>query len=384
MIAAARNRSVRSSRSQARCGRTAAGRASRDGRPGRPRPAPAPCRRSAPSARPGAGTGRRADRPLPRAGERRPARGVGVPAQPELGQARHRGRARVAGSTFEAVSRWANGLRSLPTPIRPSAQAWSGVVPRPENGSRTTSPGPRIAGDEGVRQSAPGSSRGTSTSDGRNGPTGAAGPSIRARSRWPAARPAGPGPAVARRWAFARESVRPSWAERSSDTRTDPGRCDGARSVARGHRRLRPPPMVPSTVPCIDGWAHGALVAYPSRGSEDHAEPSDGPGTPGRRSRSTPWRPVGARPRPHRPAIAGEGATSDPSSSSPRLSPGPRRAVFVVICGPLRQRDRSEISRPGSPGGRASRVFPEAMKVNVRTGIRRNTYSPARAPAFAE
>src|SRR5260221_6727736 len=49
--------------------------------------------------------------------------------------------ARVAGSTFAAVSSWAKGLRSLPTPIRPSAQAWSGVVPRPENGSRTTSPG---------------------------------------------------------------------------------------------------------------------------------------------------------------------------------------------------------------------------------------------------
>ena len=49
--------------------------------------------------------------------------------------------ARVAGSTFAAVSRWAKGLRSFPTPIRPSAQAWSGVVPRPENGSRTTSPG---------------------------------------------------------------------------------------------------------------------------------------------------------------------------------------------------------------------------------------------------
>src|SRR5207342_251664 len=49
--------------------------------------------------------------------------------------------ARVAGSTLDAVSRWANGFRSLPTPILPSAQAWSGVVPRPENGSRTTSPG---------------------------------------------------------------------------------------------------------------------------------------------------------------------------------------------------------------------------------------------------
>src|SRR4029079_14434591 len=49
--------------------------------------------------------------------------------------------ARVAGSTLAAVSRWANGLRSLPTPTRPSAQAWSGVVPRPENGSSTTSPG---------------------------------------------------------------------------------------------------------------------------------------------------------------------------------------------------------------------------------------------------
>ncbi len=48
--------------------------------------------------------------------------------------------ARVGGSTFAAVSRWANGLRSLPTPMRPSAQACSGVVPRPLNGSSTTSP----------------------------------------------------------------------------------------------------------------------------------------------------------------------------------------------------------------------------------------------------
>ena len=36
--------------------------------------------------------------------------------------------ARVAGSTFAAVSRWANGLRSLPTPMRPSAQACSAPV----------------------------------------------------------------------------------------------------------------------------------------------------------------------------------------------------------------------------------------------------------------
>ena len=45
------------------------------------------------------------------------------------------------GSTLAAVRMWANGFRSLPTPIRPSAQAWSGAVPRPEKGSRTTSPG---------------------------------------------------------------------------------------------------------------------------------------------------------------------------------------------------------------------------------------------------
>src|SRR5258706_9274603 len=53
---------------------------------------------------------------------------------------RVRASAAVAGSVFAAVRRWARGLRSLPTPIRPSAHAWSGVVPRPENGSRTTSP----------------------------------------------------------------------------------------------------------------------------------------------------------------------------------------------------------------------------------------------------
>ena len=66
----------------------------------------------------------------PRRSRRAAAGRVGSPPAP-----------RVAGSTLDAVSRWANGLRSLPTPIRPSAQAWSGVVPRPENGSRTTSPG---------------------------------------------------------------------------------------------------------------------------------------------------------------------------------------------------------------------------------------------------
>ena len=63
------------------------------------------------------------------------SRPVGVPSG---GSSR---RAGSAGSTLEPVRRWANGLRSLPTPIRPSAQACNGVVPRPENGSRTTSPG---------------------------------------------------------------------------------------------------------------------------------------------------------------------------------------------------------------------------------------------------
>jgi len=49
--------------------------------------------------------------------------------------------AAVGGSAFAAVRRCAKGLRSLPTPMRPSAVAWRDAVPRPENGSRTTSPG---------------------------------------------------------------------------------------------------------------------------------------------------------------------------------------------------------------------------------------------------
>ena len=47
----------------------------------------------------------------------------------------------VGGSTLAAVKIWANGLRSFPAPMRPSAHACRGVVPRPLNGSRTTSPG---------------------------------------------------------------------------------------------------------------------------------------------------------------------------------------------------------------------------------------------------
>ena len=91
--------------------------------------------------RPGRGRSGRPERPRRALGEGQPARGARVPAEPELRPGGSSPAARVAGSTLAAVSRWANGLRSLPTPIRPSAQAWSGVVPRPENGSRTTSPG---------------------------------------------------------------------------------------------------------------------------------------------------------------------------------------------------------------------------------------------------
>ena len=47
---------------------------------------------------------------------------------------------------------------------------------------------------------------------------------------------------------------------------------------------------------------------------------------PGRRSRPTPWGSVPPRPRPHRPAIAGEGATSDLTSPPPPACSGSRRA----------------------------------------------------------
>ena len=62
----------------------------------------------------------------------------GVPAQSKLGEPGHVMRPRVAGWTLAAVSRWANGLRSLPTPIRPSAHAWTGSCR-----GRRTDPGRR-------------------------------------------------------------------------------------------------------------------------------------------------------------------------------------------------------------------------------------------------
>ena len=50
-------------------------------------------------------------------------------------------RASIGGGwTFAPVSSTARGLRSEPTPIRPAKQASRGVVPLPENGSRTKSP----------------------------------------------------------------------------------------------------------------------------------------------------------------------------------------------------------------------------------------------------
>ena len=48
---------------------------------------------------------------------------------------------RDGGSIAAAVSSCAKGLRSIPTPMRRSSPAWTGTVPRPQNGSRTTSPG---------------------------------------------------------------------------------------------------------------------------------------------------------------------------------------------------------------------------------------------------
>ena len=75
---------------------------------------------------------------------------VGVPARAGARRAGCAPRRGVAGSTLAAVSRWANGLRSLPTPIRPSAHAWSGR--RAAAGERVEDDvaGPRVAGDERV------------------------------------------------------------------------------------------------------------------------------------------------------------------------------------------------------------------------------------------
>ena len=107
---------------------TAAGRTSAGGTRARPRRGPAPGRRS-----PGAAWIASA--------RVQPARGAPTAQARRSAVARVRASATVGGSSLAAVRRWANGLRSLPTPIRPSATAWSGAVPRPENGSRTTSPG---------------------------------------------------------------------------------------------------------------------------------------------------------------------------------------------------------------------------------------------------
>ena len=56
----------------------------------------------------------------------------------------------VGGSTLAAVRTWASGLRSLPTPIRPSAQAWSGRRAAPGERVEDDVAGARVAGDEGV------------------------------------------------------------------------------------------------------------------------------------------------------------------------------------------------------------------------------------------
>ena len=233
-------------------GRTAAGRACPGGTRGRPRrdgldAAPAERR----SRRPGCGRRRIGHDP---SGERRPAR-------------RRRSRragARSGGSwprrasparPSTAVSRWANGLRSLPTPIRPSAQAWSGR--RAAAGERIEDDvaGPRVAGDERVGRGPPGSSRGTSTSGGTCGPTAAAGPSTRARWRSPAARAGGRGRAGSAGVAIAALCVVASFGASSRARRRgvigpltarrtwacpilpDPapitGRRDGPRSIAR-------------------------------------------------------------------------------------------------------------------------------------------------------
>ena len=94
---------------------------------------------------------RRCRRPArtPTGGRRAPGRDrrgrASAPASPahtsRSAASRVRASAGVAGSSLAEVSTWASGLRSLPTPMRPSAAAWTGAVPRPENGSRTTSPG---------------------------------------------------------------------------------------------------------------------------------------------------------------------------------------------------------------------------------------------------
>ena len=92
--------------------------------------------------------------------------------------------------------------------------------------------GPRVAGDERVGRGPPGSSRGTSTSGGRSGPTGAAGPSTRVRGRSRAARAGARGRAGPRRArAMALGSVRPTSASRNLP---DPPRRSPVGAMGRG------------------------------------------------------------------------------------------------------------------------------------------------------
>src|SRR5689334_2105917 len=144
--------------------------------------------------------------------------------------------------------------------------------------------------------------------------------------------------------------------------------------------------------------------AYPSRGSEDHAEPSDGPGSQGDgygrlRGVRSALGPV--------PAVRSTPAKGPPRTfSMPPSPPGPlgpkpplRRGWEPAPRPPSRIRPtppcRSRDPRPGPdppPAGRSARPpgesadpdrqgeeragsVPDGKKVNVRTGIGRDTYS---------
>ena len=134
--------------------RTGADRASADGRPGRPRAGRVRRRRAGDPSDPAArDQGSRVCRARPRpAHPARASRREFAFQASRSWASRVVACARVAGSTLAAVSRWANGLRSLPTPIRPSAQAWSGRRAAPGERVEDDVARPRVAGDEGVGQ----------------------------------------------------------------------------------------------------------------------------------------------------------------------------------------------------------------------------------------
>src|SRR4051794_5727796 len=180
---------------------------------------------------------------------------------------------------------------------------------------------------------------------------------------------------------------------------TDPGRCDRPRSLAPGSALSVLPRW--SRRPSA-GWSAGWVVvspdrAYPSRRSEDHAEPSDGPGGQGDglgrlRGVRSALSPV--------PAVRPSPAKGLPRTfSCPRRPPPPRLPWTPRF--PLTPRKRvgsgtpvpepprapcrvsarppGESADPDRQGEERAGSVPDVMKVNVRTGIGRDTYSWADA-----